>query len=126
MLIPLKLQLFLASLVMLAAVAIGAFGAHALRDLLQGRAGEVFHTASNYHFYHGLALFLPAICEKLGLIPVGASNLVFLLFLVGLIIFSGSLYALSISGIKWFGAITPIGGTFLLIGWGIMAWKTIK
>ncbi|WP_027001672.1 DUF423 domain-containing protein [Hugenholtzia roseola] len=98
------------------AVAIGAFGAHALKDLLaQTGRTATFETASRYHFYHALAL-----------IGLGLSHFHFQnryneiaggLFLVGIAIFSGSLYLLCLTGITWLGAITPIGGVALIVAW---------
>jgi uncharacterized membrane protein YgdD (TMEM256/DUF423 family) len=99
------------------AVGIGAFGAHGLKPMLEasGRL-ETFETAVKYHFYHSLALFGLGILalirpewKKLGLSYWG--------FTLGMVIFSGSLYVLCLSGITWLGAITPLGGVALILGW---------
>jgi|JI10StandDraft_1071094.scaffolds.fasta_scaffold598028_2 uncharacterized membrane protein YgdD (TMEM256/DUF423 family) len=94
-------------------VAIGAFAAHGLK--LQGYEQMVFETGVRYQFYHSLALILVGTIaiQK----PTWVPNSVPYLFLAGIIIFSGSLYILAITGMKWLGAITPIGGMCFLIGW---------
>lgn len=103
------------------AVAAGAFGAHALQGKLSDRALEIFDTASRYQMYHALALLLVALW-----LSQGQASTTFLLgagyaFLVGMVLFCGSLYALSFSGIKWLGAIAPLGGVALMLGWGCLA-----
>ncbi len=107
-------------------VALGAFGAHVLRSLLDqsGRAAT-FETAVKYQFYHALALVLVGL-----LLHVSGSNpaVVRLLnwsgysFLGGVLIFSGSLYVLCFTGITWLGAITPLGGVALIAGWALLLW----
>jgi uncharacterized membrane protein YgdD (TMEM256/DUF423 family) len=98
-------------------VAIGAFGAHALKATLQNNAKtEVFETAVKYHMYHALGLLL------LGTVilkaePVKMFGYSGYCFITGIVIFSGSLYILSLSNISKWGAITPIGGVFLIVGW---------
>ncbi len=102
------------------AVAMGAFGAHALAGKLSTRSLEIYQTAAHYHLIHAVAL-----------LAVGAwtsqhpetGNAAGWLFLTGTIIFSGSLYLLAITDIKWLGAITPIGGTLFLAGWLSIAWS---
>jgi len=99
------------------AVGIGAFGAHGLKDILAetGRA-ETFETAVKYHFYHSLAIFLIGI---LALVKPEWKKLstATILMIVGIVIFSGSLYILSLTGITWLGAITPFGGVAFIAGW---------
>lgn len=98
-------------------VAIGAFGAHGLAPTLE-KFGRVvtFETAVKYQFYHTLAIFLVGILQSRT-----ASNKVLhssiYAFLIGIIVFSGSLYILSTTGITWLGAITPLGGLAFIIGW---------
>lgn len=99
------------------AVGVGAFGAHGLEEILEatGRT-ETFETAVKYHFYHTLALAL------IGLILLVRPNWKSLQFsawnmIGGIIIFSGSLYILSLTGITWWGAVTPIGGVLFILGW---------
>jgi len=94
-------------------VAIGAFAAHGLK--LEGYAQSVFETGVRYQFYHALALLLIGgiAIQKPSWVP----NLVPALFVSGIVVFSGSLYVLALTGIKWLGAITPIGGLCFLFGW---------
>ena len=105
------------------AVALGAFGAHALKQRLSADMLAVYETAVQYHFYHTLALLAVAV-----LMAGGAQGLKLsaVLFLVGTLIFSGSLYALALSGVKILGAVTPIGGLLLLAGWACLAYAAIK
>jgi uncharacterized membrane protein YgdD (TMEM256/DUF423 family) len=103
-------------------VSIGAFGAHALKPfLLENNRLDTFETAVQYQMYHGLALLLTGILSVL--FPKADFSIVGILFLAGILIFSGSLYLLCATGIKWLGAITPIGGTAFLAGWLLMGWK---
>ncbi len=105
------------------AVALGAFGAHALKQRLSAEMLAVYETAVQYHFYHTLALLAVAV-----LMVGGAQGLKLsaVLFLVGTLIFSGSLYALALSGVKILGAVTPIGGLCLLAGWACLTYTAIK
>ena len=111
----------------LLAVTFGAFGAHALRGRLDDYAMGVFETAVQYHFYHALALV------AVGLLALHHPHTALLrssgwLFVLGLVVFSGSLYALSLTGIKWLGAITPLGGLAFIAGWACFAvagWKAL-
>ena len=105
-------------------VSIGAFGAHALKPfLLENNRLDTFETAVQYQMYHGLALLLTGILGVL--FPKADFSIVGILFLTGILIFSGSLYLLCATGIKWLGAITPIGGTAFLAGWLLMGWKIL-
>ena len=99
------------------AVGIGAFGAHGLKEILAetGRA-DTFETAVKYHFYHSLALFLIGILALVK--PTwNKLNSAAILMMVGILVFSGSLYVLSLTGITWLGAITPLGGVAFIVGW---------
>jgi uncharacterized membrane protein YgdD (TMEM256/DUF423 family) len=122
-----KLFLSLGALAALLAVAFGAFGAHALRGRLDEYARGVFETAVQYHFYHALALALVGVL----LLSQPATALLKSsgwLFLIGIAVFSGSLYLLAITGIKWLGAVTPLGGLAFIAGWGCLAaaaWKLL-
>jgi uncharacterized membrane protein YgdD (TMEM256/DUF423 family) len=106
-------------------VAIGAFGAHALRATLtaSGRL-DTFETAVKYQFYHALALLVT------GIIYAAFPNRMVLnagySMLGGVIVFSGSLYILCLTGIRWLGAITPIGGVLMIIGWGLLIYGIIR
>ena len=93
------------------AVALGAFGAHALKGTLVANAmTDVWNKAVLYHFVHALALLV------LAALP-GASRAVSGLFVAGIVFFSGSLYLLALTNVKWLGAITPLGGLCFLAGW---------
>jgi uncharacterized membrane protein YgdD (TMEM256/DUF423 family) len=99
------------------AVLLGAFGAHALRDVLDVRGAELWHTAVNYHVWHALAL---AVAVGLGR---GRSRRVAMAaFTVGIVLFSGSLYALALGAPRWVGIITPFGGLAFVAGWLALGW----
>lgn len=122
-----KLFLTLASLSAMTAVIFGAFGAHALKERLDDYSLGVFETAVQYHFYHSLALLAVGILA----LQLPAHSLLKSsgwLFFLGIIVFSGSLYILSMTGVKWLGAITPLGGLAFIAGWACLAafsWKLV-
>lgn len=103
------------------AVAAGAFGAHALRDALSAAQRETFETAARYHLVHSLALAVVALAAHRtpGARAVDAAGW---LFALGIVAFSGSLYALVLTGARWLGPVTPIGGVLLIAGWLCLAW----
>jgi uncharacterized membrane protein YgdD (TMEM256/DUF423 family) len=101
------------------AVGAGAFGAHALRARLAPDLLEVFETGARYNMYHALALLAAAWAANQW--PGSLTSAAGWLFVAGTVIFSGSLYVLALSGIRWLGAITPIGGVALLAGWACLA-----
>lgn len=106
-------------------VAIGAFGAHGLKAFLEANNRlETFETAVKYQFYHTFALMF------VGLLMSQFANKSLQLaggfFIIGILIFSGSLYLLCAIGIKWLGAITPIGGLFFIAGWLMLAFALLK
>ena len=105
---------------------IGAFGAHGLQKLLEasGRTGT-FETAVKYHMYHSLGLLLIGVLMY-QFPQVTEFKITGLCFLIGILLFSGSLYALSLTGQKWLGPITPLGGVFLIAGWVYLAWLLAK
>jgi len=116
--------LALAFTVLMIGVVLGAFGAHGLKNRLTVDMMAVYQTAVQYHFWHGLGLVALAIL--LALQPASGFLWAYLLMAVGVLLFSGSLYALSITGIKILGAITPIGGLLLIMAWltaAITAWR---
>jgi uncharacterized membrane protein YgdD (TMEM256/DUF423 family) len=94
------------------AVLFGAFGVHALRDVLSATQHELWHTAVEYHFWHALALALAVWCR-----PVRASRIAVILFALGIVLFSGSLYALALGAPRWTGIVTPFGGVAFIAGW---------
>jgi len=103
------------------AVGAGAFAAHGLRERLDARALEVFETGARYQMYHALALVLAGVLASSALVR-GASTAGWL-FQGGIVLFSGSLYVLALTGIKGLGAITPLGGLAFLAGWLWLAWS---
>ncbi len=107
-----------ASVMMFLAVALGAFGAHALKDVLSEYGKDVYQKAVFYHFVHALGLFAVAWLSTISQDPkVGFAGIA---MLVGIIIFSGSLYVLALTGMKWLGALTPIGGLSFLTAWALL------
>ena len=100
-------------------VVLGAFGAHGLRDRLAADMLAVFETGVRYHLVHGLALL--AVGWAASRWPNGWVGAAGWLFVVGIAIFSGSLYLLAVTGARWLGAITPIGGVCLIGGWVVLA-----
>jgi uncharacterized membrane protein YgdD (TMEM256/DUF423 family) len=104
-------------------VALGAFGAHGLRARLPPESLEVFETAVRYQMYHAFAVLIVAIA--LARLDGRVVRTAGWLFTVGILLFSGSLYAIALSGIRTFGVITPIGGLAFLAGWALLAWAAI-
>lgn len=107
------------------AVALGAFAAHGLKNMLSADLLLTFQTGVQYHMYHALALF------GIGLLTLQFPNQTLLrtagyLFLLGIVLFSGSLYVLALSGIRWLGAITPLGGVAFLAAWALLAWSMLR
>ena len=102
------------------AVAIGAFGAHSLKGL-SARSLEVFETGARYQMYHALALLAVGLVASQGRANGSALAVAGWSFLVGIVLFSGSLYALALTNISKLGAITPIGGLAFLVGWSALA-----
>lgn len=118
-------RLFFAMAALFAALAVagGAFGAHALKGTLSESALNSFETGIRYQMYHALALLIVAALiaqypDAKGLVTGGGC------FTLGIVLFSGSLYGLSLFGIKAFGPITPLGGVAFIAGWGLLAWNS--
>lgn len=102
-------------------VAAGAFGAHALKERLDAAALATFEIGVRYQMYHALGLLAAAWAVTRW--PVPQATWAGWLFVAGTVIFSGSLYVLALSGVRWLGAITPIGGVLFLAGWLCLAWS---
>src|SRR3954471_2222527 len=120
-----KTFLLLAGILGALAVALGAFGAHALEGRLSEALLNTYEVGVRYHFYHVLAL--------LGVVAVinrwpdsGVAVAAGWLFVIGIVIFSGSLYLLAFTGVRWLGAITPIGGVAFIAGWLCLAWAAFR
>ena len=109
----------LAAIVMAFGVALGAFGAHGLKPRLMPDMLAIYETGVRYHLVHGLALFVVAWLA--GEDQTRSARLAGILFAVGILLFSGSLYLLALTGIRALGAITPLGGLAWIAGWTIVA-----
>ncbi len=112
----------IAALNMALAVALGAFGAHGLKRIVDSQQLEWWHTATLYLFVHALGLLLIGIMIRLQLATQTSAWLI----QVGILIFAGSLYAMTLGAPRWFGAITPIGGVLMIAGWlwlAVMAFR---
>lgn len=116
-----RLALVLAAAFLFAAVGLGAFGAHALRARLAPDLMTVYQTAVQYHFWHALGLLAVAILltQKPDNAALAAAAW---LLVAGLVLFSGSLYALALTGVRGLGAVTPVGGAAFLMAWAALAW----
>lgn len=106
------------------AVAAGAFGAHFLKGILDAPMLAVFETAARYQMYHALGLCI--VSWAIERHPDARFAVVGWLFTVGILIFAGSLYGVSLSGVRWLGALTPLGGAAFIAGWGFLAWGLWK
>lgn len=104
-----------------AAVIMGAFGAHALRKRLDAYAISIYEKAVFYHFVHALGILIVALLAQTQVIPIASLALIGWLLFLGIILFSGSLYALAISGVRVLGAVTPLGGLLFIAGWIVLA-----
>lgn len=122
-----KTFLLIGSLNALLGVGFGAFGAHGLKGRLTPEMLAAYQTGVQYHLYHALGLLL------IGLIALHIPSSVWIkwagwLVLAGIVLFSGSLYLLSLSGVRWLGAITPLGGAAFIVGWALCAvgvWRAL-
>ena len=116
-----RLALTLATLLLFAAVGLGAFGAHALKARLAPDMQAIWQTAVQYHAWHALGLLAAGLLMMLRP-DAPAIGVAAWLFVAGIALFSGSLYALALSGVRGLGAITPFGGVAFLAGWLAFAW----
>jgi uncharacterized membrane protein YgdD (TMEM256/DUF423 family) len=107
-------------------VMLGAFGAHGLRDRLDAYRMSVYEKAVFYHFVHALGILIVSVMPKTGTLTQSGANWVCALLLAGIVLFSGSLYILGITGILWLGAITPLGGLSFIAAWVALAWVVAR
>lgn len=119
-----KIFLIFGSIFAFIGVSLGAFGAHFLKQRLDSDMLNIFEVGVRYQMYHALALIAVA------LIANSMSNSYIMAagwsFIAGMIVFSGSLYVLSLSGVRAWGAVTPLGGLLFLLGWVLLAWGVLK
>lgn len=116
----------LGALLLGTAVLLGAFGAHGLRERLDAYSLGIWEKAVFYQFIHALALLITPMLARTSAIAERAVKPVCILFAVGILFFSGSLYVLALSGVATLGAITPLGGLAFLAAWGWLAWALSK
>jgi uncharacterized membrane protein YgdD (TMEM256/DUF423 family) len=110
----------------LLAVVLGAFAAHGLKAVLDAQQLALFETASRYQMYHALALLVVGVMLTNPQFSRSLLKLAALAFILGIILFSGSLYLLALVGVSWLGAITPLGGIAFLSGWLLMMVAALK
>jgi len=115
---------FLGCLFAFSAVAAGAFGAHALRERLPADLLAVFETGARYQMFHALALLFAAIVG--GARGARVARAAGWLFVTGMVVFPGSLYLLALTGVRAWGAVTPVGGVAFLAGWVLLAWAIAR
>jgi len=108
------------------AVGMGAFGAHALKERLDAYSLSVYEKAVFYHFIHALGILLIGLFARTGAITPSAATRGGWLFAIGILLFSGSLYALAVSGTRILGAITPFGGVAFIVGWLLLAYEATR
>jgi uncharacterized membrane protein YgdD (TMEM256/DUF423 family) len=115
-----------AAVLMGLAVGLGAFGAHGLKGRLDDYSISVYEKAVLYHFFHALGLLIVSILPRVGAISQSAAAWVCGLLLAGILLFSGSLYVLALSGVKALGAVTPLGGLAFLAAWFLLAFRLLR
>jgi uncharacterized membrane protein YgdD (TMEM256/DUF423 family) len=105
------------------AVILGAFGAHGLQNRLDDYSRGVYEKAVFYHFLHAMGILVVAVLSRTGTFPQQATDAVCWCLLVGILLFSGSLYALALTGNRALGMVTPFGGLAFIVGWLLLAWR---
>lgn len=108
------------------AVGIGAFGAHGLRGKLDDYSMTIYERAVFYHFVHALGLLALSLFIRAGVITQAVGQWIGLLLVAGIVLFSGSLYALAVTGMRGLGAITPLGGVSFILAWLLLGWFLIR
>jgi len=120
-----RLCVIVSAIALAAAVALGAFGAHAMKARLAPESFAAYQTAVQYHFWHALGLLAVGILMTQWATAQGLAWAAWLL-IAGLIFFSGSLYLLALTGARWLGALTPIGGGAFIAAWVVLAWVALR
>ena len=113
------------ALLMMIAVGLGAFGAHGLRGRIDAHAMQIYEKAVFYHVIHAIGIIVVALIAQSEFISGAAASKIALILFFGIFLFSGSLYLLVVTGIRWLGAITPLGGSAFIFAWGYLAWQTL-
>ena len=116
----------IAAILLALAVGLGAFGAHGLRGRLNAEMLDVYKTAVLYHFLHALGMLIVSVLPKTGAVSEPGAQTVCWLLMAGILLFSGSLYLLAVTGISALGAITPIGGVAFIAAWVCLAWMIVR
>ena len=111
-----------AAILLALAVILGAFGAHGLKGRLDEYSMSVYEKAVFYHFIHALGILLVSLLPRTGTFPESTAQTACAILFAGILIFSGSLYLLAVTGTRMLGAITPIGGVAFIVGWLYLAW----
>ncbi len=106
-------------------VVLGAFAAHGLAGRLEAVKLEAFRTGVHYQMLHALALLLVAALARGDLVAASGARVASICFLIGVLLFSGSLYGLALGGPRWLGPVTPLGGTFFIAGWAALVWASL-
>jgi uncharacterized membrane protein YgdD (TMEM256/DUF423 family) len=114
------------SILLALAVIIGAFGAHALQGRLDAYSKGIYETGVMYHFFHALGLLVVSFLPRIGALSASRAAWVCGLMLAGVLLFSGSLYALAISGVRMWGAVTPFGGLCFIAAWLLLAYWLLR
>jgi uncharacterized membrane protein YgdD (TMEM256/DUF423 family) len=109
-----------------AAVGTGAFGAHGLRDRLDAYGLGIWEKAVFYHFVHAAGLLVVPLFSSTSVLSSAATTRICWLLIIGILLFSGSLYALALSGVRALGAVTPLGGTAFIAAWVLLAWELMR
>ena len=114
------------ALLAMLSVIMGAFAAHGLRQMLDAYALGIVDTSARYQMYHALALVLAGVASMSPGISMRWLKIAAAAFIVGIVLFSGSLYLLALSGARWWGTITPVGGVAFILGWIALALAALK
>ena len=104
-------------------VVMGAFGAHSLRDRLTPALMSVYEKAVLYHLVHAVGLLIIPVFGRIGALAANVASRIWWILLAGIVLFSGSLYVLAVSGTPWLGAVTPLGGVAFIVAWLMLAWE---
>lgn len=107
-------------------IILGAFGAHGLQHILEGRRQEIYEKAVLYHLINALGIIAVAICGQIGMLELRTAVSIGSILLGGIVVFCGSLYLLAVTELRWLGMITPLGGLSFIVGWGLFAWACWK